>query len=202
MHGSSRRFLRYHAPNSGRRSKADLTSRTASGAGRSFGRASVSVKCRFRCESRLRQAGKRDCVCIGKPERNEEADGSILLHNLEDYHLSLAFEGQATGTYIDVGAGHPIADNVRSGSMNEAGEALSSSRSLSLWRFTRGCVLVTSLFAGLVGRTAAKSTSMWSTSAWAFDGSGRPCAISKALRCRLSDRSHACDDAGKTMRKT
>src|ERR1700712_1802092 len=32
--------------------------------------------------------------------------------NLEDYHLSLAFAGQSTGTYIDVGAGHPIADNV------------------------------------------------------------------------------------------
>jgi len=32
--------------------------------------------------------------------------------NLEDYHLSLAFSGQATGTYIDIGAGHPVADNV------------------------------------------------------------------------------------------
>ena len=32
--------------------------------------------------------------------------------NLEDYHLSLAFTGQTTGTYIDIGAGHPIADNV------------------------------------------------------------------------------------------
>jgi FkbM family methyltransferase len=32
--------------------------------------------------------------------------------NLEDYHLSLAFAGQQTGTYIDVGAGHPVADNV------------------------------------------------------------------------------------------
>jgi len=32
--------------------------------------------------------------------------------NLEDYHLSLAFGGQTTGTYVDVGAGHPIADNV------------------------------------------------------------------------------------------
>src|SRR6476646_4655753 len=32
--------------------------------------------------------------------------------NLEDYHLSLAFAGQATETYIDVGAGHPVADNV------------------------------------------------------------------------------------------
>jgi FkbM family methyltransferase len=32
--------------------------------------------------------------------------------NMEDYHLSLAFAGQSTGTYIDVGGGHPIADNV------------------------------------------------------------------------------------------
>jgi FkbM family methyltransferase len=32
--------------------------------------------------------------------------------NLEDYHLSLAFAGQKTGSYIDVGGGHPIADNV------------------------------------------------------------------------------------------
>ena len=32
--------------------------------------------------------------------------------NLEDYHLSLALAGQKTGTYIDVGAGHPVADNV------------------------------------------------------------------------------------------
>jgi FkbM family methyltransferase len=32
--------------------------------------------------------------------------------NLEDYHLALAFAGQATGTYVDIGGGHPIADNV------------------------------------------------------------------------------------------
>jgi FkbM family methyltransferase len=32
--------------------------------------------------------------------------------NMEDYHLSLAFSGQAGGTYIDVGGGHPVADNV------------------------------------------------------------------------------------------
>jgi hypothetical protein len=32
--------------------------------------------------------------------------------NLEDYHLSLAFAGQVTGRYIDLGAGHPVADNV------------------------------------------------------------------------------------------
>lgn len=32
--------------------------------------------------------------------------------NLEDYHLSLAFAGQSEGFYIDVGGGHPVADNV------------------------------------------------------------------------------------------
>src|SRR3954471_24181728 len=32
--------------------------------------------------------------------------------HLEDYHLSLAFAGQEGGFYIDVGAGHPVADNV------------------------------------------------------------------------------------------
>jgi FkbM family methyltransferase len=32
--------------------------------------------------------------------------------NLEDYHLSLAFAGQKRGFYIDIGAGHPVADNV------------------------------------------------------------------------------------------
>lgn len=31
---------------------------------------------------------------------------------LEDYHLACAFEGREMGTYIDVGAGHPVADNV------------------------------------------------------------------------------------------
>lgn len=32
--------------------------------------------------------------------------------NLEDYHLDLVFGDQPTGTYIDVGGGHPVADNV------------------------------------------------------------------------------------------
>ena len=32
--------------------------------------------------------------------------------NLEDYHLDLLFAGQRTGTYVDVGGGHPVADNV------------------------------------------------------------------------------------------
>ncbi len=31
---------------------------------------------------------------------------------LEDYYLSLAFAGQATGTYVDIGAGDPVEDNV------------------------------------------------------------------------------------------
>jgi FkbM family methyltransferase len=32
--------------------------------------------------------------------------------NLEDYHLWLAFAGKPGGTYIDIGGGHPVADNV------------------------------------------------------------------------------------------
>lgn len=32
--------------------------------------------------------------------------------NLEDYHLDLVFAGQQDGTYVDVGGGHPVADNV------------------------------------------------------------------------------------------
>ena len=32
--------------------------------------------------------------------------------NMEDTHLWLAFAGRHSGTYIDIGAGHPIADNV------------------------------------------------------------------------------------------
>jgi FkbM family methyltransferase len=32
--------------------------------------------------------------------------------NLEDYHLDLMFVGQDAGTYVDVGGGHPVADNV------------------------------------------------------------------------------------------
>lgn len=31
---------------------------------------------------------------------------------LEDYHLDLVFSGQERGVYIDVGGGHPVADNV------------------------------------------------------------------------------------------
>ncbi len=32
--------------------------------------------------------------------------------NMEDMHLSLLFEGEAAGFYIDIGGGHPVADNV------------------------------------------------------------------------------------------
>ena len=32
--------------------------------------------------------------------------------NLEDYHLDLVFGDQAEGAYVDVGGGHPVADNV------------------------------------------------------------------------------------------
>src|SRR5215468_1803605 len=32
--------------------------------------------------------------------------------NMEDYHLDLVLGDQPDGTYVDVGGGHPVADNV------------------------------------------------------------------------------------------
>ncbi len=32
--------------------------------------------------------------------------------NLEDHHLALAFAGRERGIYVDIGGGHPVADNV------------------------------------------------------------------------------------------
>ena len=54
------------------------------------------------------------CHCARRSVSGETRKQMDLSYsqNLEDYHLSLAFAGQTTGTYIDVGAGHPIADNV------------------------------------------------------------------------------------------
>jgi len=46
------------------------------------------------------------------PEQREPGMELSYTQNLEDYHLSLAFAGCETGTYVDVGAGHPVADNV------------------------------------------------------------------------------------------
>ncbi len=78
--------------------------------------------------------------------------------NLEDYHLSLAFAGTPAGTYIDIGGGHPIADNV------------------SMWFYERGWSGVVvepqqrlarlyplirprdRIFCGLVGRTTGEAT--------------------------------------------
>jgi FkbM family methyltransferase len=47
--------------------------------------------------------------------RREHTDGTMQLsysQNLEDYHLDGVFGDQKTGTYVDVGGGHPLADNV------------------------------------------------------------------------------------------
>lgn len=78
--------------------------------------------------------------------------------NLEDYHLWLALGGDQPGTYIDIGGGHPIADNV------------------SMWFYERGWSGVVvepqaalaglysrvrprdRVFEGLVGRTSGTAT--------------------------------------------
>src|SRR5215471_408176 len=56
-------------------------------------------------------------VACGSPHPGAHSKGSAAMElsytqNMEDYHLWLAFAGRRTGFYIDIGAGHPIADNV------------------------------------------------------------------------------------------
>jgi hypothetical protein len=59
--------------------------------------------------------------------------------NLEDHHLSLAFSGQPNGTYIDIGAGHPIADNVSFWFFERGWPGIVVDRNLNWRRFIRGC---------------------------------------------------------------
>src|SRR5689334_11581143 len=51
-----------------------------------------------------------------KARRGTNTTGQMMqlsyAQNLEDYHLDLVFAGQGAGTYVDVGGGHPVADNV------------------------------------------------------------------------------------------
>ena len=82
--------------------------------------------------------------------------------NLEDYHLSLAFAGQTTGTYIDVGAGHPIADNVSFWFYERGWQGIVVEPQPNLRRCTSGCVRAISRFVAWSDVTAAKSTSMLS----------------------------------------
>jgi hypothetical protein len=65
-------------------------------------------------------------LCIEGGRAAFEPANMILSYsqNMEDYHLWLTFEGQPAGTYIDIGAGHPVADNVSFFSMSEDGKAL------------------------------------------------------------------------------
>ena len=81
--------------------------------------------------------------------------------NLEDYHLSLAFAGQTTGTYIDVGAGHPIADNVSFWFYERGWQGIvvePQPELLALYQRLRPRDLT---IPGYSDVTAVKSTSMW-----------------------------------------
>src|SRR5919107_875687 len=89
-------------------------------------------------------------------EKGEAMDLSYA-QNLEDYHLARLFAGQADGFYIDVGAGHPVADNVSfwfylqgwRGIIIEPQKALAE---------LYACVRPRDIaFAGLVGRSVGES---------------------------------------------
>jgi FkbM family methyltransferase len=69
----------------------------------------------------MERATCRDLVCERLDKRLEpgkathttgEAMQLSYAQNLEDYHLDLVFGDQQAGTYVDVGGGHPVADNV------------------------------------------------------------------------------------------
>src|SRR4026208_1535572 len=91
--------------------------------------------------------------------------------NMEDTHLWLAFGGKRTGTYLDIGAGHPIADNVsfffyERGWRGVAGVPAGSppaSRGRSSSISTHGCGRVMPQSPPSSARRAAKPTSMCST---------------------------------------
>jgi FkbM family methyltransferase len=51
-------------------------------------------------------------AALNPPPAERSSTPLSYAQNLEDYHLSLAFAGQPTGTYLDIGGGHPVAGNV------------------------------------------------------------------------------------------
>src|SRR5258708_2934509 len=76
----------------------------------------------FRARTARDEAPPRRSMLWMKPKKHGRPGMELsYTQNLEDYHLSLAFAGRKSGTYIDVGAGHPVADNV------------------SFWFYERGC---------------------------------------------------------------
>jgi FkbM family methyltransferase len=51
-------------------------------------------------------------ICVGVASRAECQMKLSYAQHLEDYHLACVFGERTSGIYIDVGAGHPVADNV------------------------------------------------------------------------------------------
>ncbi len=77
--------------------------------------------------------------------------------NLEDYHLSLALGAQATGFYIDIGGGHPIADNVSMWFYERGWQGLVVEPQTALARLYPRIRPRDRVFAGLVGRTSGEA---------------------------------------------
>lgn len=87
------------------------------------------------------------------------ANGKPLSYtqNLEDYHLSLALAGQATGFYIDIGGGHPIADNVSMWFYERGWRGLVVEPQMALAGLYPRIRPRDTVFAGLVGRTSGEA---------------------------------------------
>lgn len=74
--------------------------------------------------------------------------------NLEDWHLWLALGGDAPGFYIDVGGGHPIADNVSMWFYERGWQGIVVEPQTALARLYPRVRPRDTVFEGLVGRTS------------------------------------------------
>ena len=59
-----------------------------------------------------RRNGRAPLEAVSRRNTTGEMMHLSYAQNMEDYHLELIFAGEDDGTYVDVGAGHPVADNV------------------------------------------------------------------------------------------
>jgi FkbM family methyltransferase len=76
---------------------------------------------------------------------------------LEDYHLACAFRGEATGFYVDVGGGHPVADNVTYWFYLQGWSGLVVEPQESLWERYRALRPRDTAVCSLVGRRSGEA---------------------------------------------
>ena len=102
--------------------------------------------------------------------------------NLEDYHLWLAFAGAGPGFYIDVGGGHPVADNVSMWFYERGWRGHRRRAATGPRRALRPRPAARHVFEGLVGRTDGRRRRCTSST--------RLHGLSTTVRANASRRRH------------